>query len=293
MASNSLFRMMWFSVVVLVCLPCLLLAQDKKVTAQEVVDAIKAHVGVEWREKTVDTFKTGDPSTVVTGVAVTMMATLDVLQRAVANGDNMVITHEPIFFNHMLEQPEEMDASDAVWTAKREFIEKNHLVIWKFHDHWHMRKPDGIQEGTVKKLGWEKYWNKDDQAVLVIPEMTLGELASYVAKRLDAPAVRVVGDPNLTVTKVGYAPGASGEAKQVKALESDDVQVLLVGEIPEWETILYVRDAAQQGRKKALILLGHVTSEEPGMENCAKWLRTVFPGMRVDFVPAGEPYWAP
>ncbi len=39
----------------------------KKVTAQEVVDAIKAHVGVEWRQKTVDTFKTGDPNTVVTG----------------------------------------------------------------------------------------------------------------------------------------------------------------------------------------------------------------------------------
>ncbi len=39
----------------------------KKVTAQEVVDAIKTHVGVEWREKTVDTFKTGDPNTVVTG----------------------------------------------------------------------------------------------------------------------------------------------------------------------------------------------------------------------------------
>src|SRR4051812_4173368 len=80
--------------------------ESKKVTAQEVADAIKSHVGVEWREKTVDTFKAGDPGTVVTGVAVTMMATLDVLQRAVAAGDNMVITHEPIFFNHMLEQPE-------------------------------------------------------------------------------------------------------------------------------------------------------------------------------------------
>ena len=72
--------------------------ESKKVTAQEVVDAIKGHVGVEWREKTVDTFKAGDPNAAVTGVAVTMMATLDVLQRAVANGDNMVITHEPVFF---------------------------------------------------------------------------------------------------------------------------------------------------------------------------------------------------
>jgi hypothetical protein len=79
----------------------------------------------------------------------------------------------------------------------------------------------------------------------------------------------------------------------VKALERDDVEVLLVGEIPEWETILYVRDAAQQGRRKALILLGHVTSEEAGMENCAKWLKPMFPGMPVTFIAAGEPYWMP
>ncbi len=263
----------------------------KKVTAQEVVDAIKGHVGVEWREKTVDTFKTGDPNTVVTGVAVTMMATLDVLQRAVANGDNMVITHEPIFFNHMLEQPEGMDPSDAVWTAKREFIEKNHLVIWKFHDHWHMRKPDGIQEGTVKKLGWEKYWNKDDQGVLVIPEMTLAELASYVAKKLDAPAVRVTGDPKMKVTKIGLNPGYTGFARETKALERDDVEVLLAGESREWETFEYVADAVTEGKKKALIDIGHIPSEQAGMEWCAEWMRGFLPGVKIEFVPAKAGIW--
>ena len=58
----------------------------KKTTAQEVVDAIKGHVGVEWREKTVDTFKTGDPQTVVTGVAVTMMATMAKAPSGTMNG---------------------------------------------------------------------------------------------------------------------------------------------------------------------------------------------------------------
>jgi putative NIF3 family GTP cyclohydrolase 1 type 2 len=264
---------------------------QKKVTAQDVVDAIKGHVGVEWREKTVDTFKTGDPNTVVTGVAVTMMATLDVLQRAVANGDNMVITHEPVFFNHILEQPEAMDASDAVWTAKREFIEKNHLVIWKFHDHWHMRKPDGIQEGTVKKLGWEKYWKPEDQGVLVIPEMTLAELASYVAKRLDAPAVRVVGDPKMKVTKIGLNPGYTGFTRETKALERDDVEVLLAGESREWETVEYVADAVTEGKKKALIVIGHIPSEQAGMEWCAEWMKGFLPGVKIEFVPAKASIW--
>jgi putative NIF3 family GTP cyclohydrolase 1 type 2 len=264
---------------------------QKNVTAQEVVDAIKGHVGVEWREKTVDTFKTGDPNAIVTGVAVTMMATLDVLQRAVANGDNMVITHEPIFFNHMLEQPEGMDPSDVVWTAKREFIEKNHLVIWKFHDHWHMRKPDGIQEGTVKKLGWEKYWKPEDQGVLVIPEMTLAELASYVAKRLDAPAVRVVGDPKMKVTKIGLNPGFTGFTRETKALERDDVEVLLAGESREWGTVEYAADAVTEGKKKALIVIGHIPSEQAGMEWCAEWMRGFLPGVKIDFVAAKAGIW--
>jgi putative NIF3 family GTP cyclohydrolase 1 type 2 len=263
----------------------------KQTTAQEVVDAIKSHVGVEWREKTVDTFKTGDPQTAVTGVAVTMMATLDVLQRAVANGDNMVITHEPIFFNHMLEQPEGMDPSDAVWTAKREFIEKNHLVIWKFHDHWHMRKPDGIQEGTVKKLGWKKYWKPEDQSVLKIPEMTLAELAAYVAKRLDAPAVRVVGDPNMKVTKIGLNPGYTGFTRETKTLERDDVEVLLAGESREWETVEYVADAVSEGKNKALIVIGHIPSEQAGMEWGAEWMRGFLPGVKIEFVGAKAGIW--
>jgi len=37
----------------------------------------------------------------VTGIAVTMMATLDVLQRAAANGQNLIITHEPTFYDHL------------------------------------------------------------------------------------------------------------------------------------------------------------------------------------------------
>jgi putative NIF3 family GTP cyclohydrolase 1 type 2 len=265
--------------------------QEKKVTAQHVVDAIQGHVGVEWREKTVDTFKAGDPAMPVTGVAVTMMATLDVLQRAVAAGDNMVITHEPVYFNHMLEVPEGMDASDAVWAEKRAFIEKNHLVIWKFHDHWHMRKPDGIQEGTVRKLGWEKYWNRDDQGVLVIPETTLGDLAAYVAKKLDAASARVVGDPRMKVTKIGLNPGYTGFTRETKALERDDVEVLLAGESREWETVEYVADAQTEGKKKALIVIGHIPSEQAGMEWCAEWMRGFLPGVKIEFVAARQPFW--
>ena len=54
-----------------------------------------------------------------------------------------------------------------------------------------------------------------------------------------------------------------------------------------------VRDAVAQGRHKALILLGHEVSEEPGMERCAKELRELFPRVRVDHIEAGQPLWNP
>ena len=69
------------------------------VTAQEIVDRIKKSIGVDWSSDDVDTFKTGDPSTVVTGVVTTSMATLEVLQKAVQAGANFVITAAPTFYS--------------------------------------------------------------------------------------------------------------------------------------------------------------------------------------------------
>jgi hypothetical protein len=96
-------------------------AEDKRPTAREVVAAIQKNVGVPWNSETVDTFKAGNPDTLVTGIAVTMMATLDVLQRAAEKRQNLIITHEPTFYNH-LDIPEDMEQNDPVWTAKRTFI---------------------------------------------------------------------------------------------------------------------------------------------------------------------------
>ncbi len=71
------------------------------------------------------------------------------------------------------------------------------------------------------------------------------------------------------------------------------MEVLVVGEAREWETVEYARDAAAQHRPKALIIMGHDVSEEAGMDYCATWLKEFLPGIPVTFVPAGEPFWRP
>jgi putative NIF3 family GTP cyclohydrolase 1 type 2 len=260
-------------------------------TAAEVIQRIETSLGVGVSPGTVDTIKEGDPNTPVTGIATTFIPTMAVLRQAAAQGRNLVITHEPTFYNHLDERT--LFEHDAVYEEKLAFIRDHHLVLFRFHDGWHRRQPDGIVEGWVRAAGWERYRNPGEQFFFTLPPTTLAALSKQLQQTFGGRILRVVGDPQMSVTKVAFAPGASGESVQIKALELDDVEVLVAGEAAEWETVEYAHDATLQGRHKALILLGHDTSEEIGMENCARWLRTLFPNVPVEFIPAGEPYWLP
>jgi putative NIF3 family GTP cyclohydrolase 1 type 2 len=269
-------------------------AQQKTLTARQVLERIQAQVGVPWQSDTVDTFKAGNPDTPVTGIAVTMMATLDVLKRAAASGNNLIITHEPTFFSH-LDRPDDLaeGEKDPVLAEKRAFIEKHGLVIWRFHDHWHARKPDGIEAGTVHALGWEKFQDPANQYLFTVPQTTVETLAGELKARLGIRVVRVVGERGMKVTRVALSPGAAGFGPETNALEMNDVEVLVVGETREWETVEYVDDAIAEGKHKALIILGHIPSEQAGMEECARWLKSFISEVPVNFVPAAEPFWAP
>jgi putative NIF3 family GTP cyclohydrolase 1 type 2 len=260
-------------------------------TAAQIIERIQKNVGVPWHSETVDTFKAGNPNTPVTGIVTTFAATLDVLQRAAASGKNLIVTHEPTFYNH-LDETKEFE-NDPVYRAKRQFIEQHGLVVFRFHDHWHARKPDGILEGMTTALGWRKFRSPDDPHLFLIPEQTLDRFAFDTATRLKIKTARVIGDPKMKVTKIGLLPGAAGETRQVEMLEQDGVEVLVVGEAREWETTEYVRDAVTEGRHKALLILGHVASEEAGMDECARWLKTFITEVPVEFLPAKEPFWRP
>jgi len=269
------------------------LAQDSRITARELIERIQKNIGVPWREQTVDTFKAGNPDTPITGVAVTMMATFDVLERAAAAQKNLVITHEPTFYNHLDKTSDLENQNDAVLAQKQAFIKQHHLVVWRFHDHWHSRKPDGILLGMTRALGWTDYQNRDVQYLFTHPETTLNDLAEEIKKKLQIRVVRVVGDPKMKLTQIAFIPGAAGSPRHIQALERDDVEVLLIGEAPEWETVEYIADAVSEHKRKALIMLGHIPSEQAGMQECTLWLQSFIKEVPVEFVPAREPFWLP
>jgi putative NIF3 family GTP cyclohydrolase 1 type 2 len=258
-------------------------------TAQEVVDLIKKNVGVPWNEQSYrDTFKMGDPDATVKGIATTMMVTFDMLKRANQAGLNMVIAHEDTFWN---DRDDIKDlTSNPLYLLKTEYVKKNGIIIWRIHDHMHAMHPDFTVVGSLRSVGIKG----GEDAVMrpriyTIPETTLGEFAAQVKLLTGARGSRCVGNPKSKVSKILLGPGYATPRMTVEA------DVVIGGEQQEadgsFDNVDYVADAASLGMAKGLIMLGHVISEQPGMEDLAKWMRTFIKDIPIQFVPAEEPFW--
>ena len=251
-------------------------------TPAEVVNLIKSNVTSEWSDKTVDTFKAGNPDSKLTGIATCMFADMEVLKEAVKKNCNFIITHEPTFYNH-LDNTSGLK-NDAVFQEKMKYIEDNNLVIFRFHDHIHRTEPDGIYKGMVREMKLEKYADNGSMSHFTIPQTTLKKFTKELQKKLDAENVRVIGNPEMKFTKVAFNAGAPGGQRHIKTLARPDVEVLIAGEAPEWETYLYANDAMQQKKNKAVIFLGHIKSEEAGMKYAAEWLDEFIDGVPIFFI---------
>ena len=265
-------------------------SQPSGLTANQIIERIQKQVGVPWRSRTVDTFKAGNPETVVKGIATSFSATLDVCQRAATSRKNLIIVHEPTFYNHL---DETKDLNGGVYQVKRTFIEKNNLVVWRFHDHWHSRRPDGILTGMVAALDWEKYQSTKNPESFELPSSSLETLVKSIQKQLEIRSLRVIGDARMNVRHVALAAGYNDLRGIMNWLDNPDIEALIIGETREWEGVEYARDAVTAGRQKALIILGHVPSEERGMKECAQWLKTFTPEVPIEYLPGGEPFWSP
>jgi putative NIF3 family GTP cyclohydrolase 1 type 2 len=247
-------------------------------------------VGVPWSEKTVDGFKAGNPDTVVTGIATSVMATLDVLHRAAAAGRNLIITHEPTFYAGTDEAGPR--AKDPVYLAKQAFIDEHRLVIWRFSDHWLARRPAEFTRALGTALGWTTRRDPANERLYTIAQTTVGGVASHIRTHLQIRGgMRVVGRLDAPVRRIVLSPGTTDLASTVANLR--DADLLVSGEPREWEAVEYVADTAAAGTPRALIAIGRVVSEEPGMRACATWLRTVVGGVPVEAIATGDPYWRP
>ncbi|MDK2902280.1 MAG: hypothetical protein PWQ93_199 [Clostridiales bacterium] len=253
------------------------------IRVRDIIDFLTAE-GIK-RERTVDRIEFGNPDMIVEGIATAFLATQQIVEKAMKLGVNLIISHEGIFFSHW--DKTEMLKADPVYKEKRKIIEENKIAIFRYHDYIHDHIPDGIMVGLLKELGWEKLEVRREQtaSVIEIPTATLEEIILYIKKQLNVEHIRYIGNLAMPCRRIGLLVGYRGQGDlAIDLIQREKPELLIYGEGPEWETPEYIRDSIQQGRQRALIVLGHAESEAPGMKYLAGCLQNKFPDIPVYFI---------
>ena len=217
-------------------------------------------IGVEFLECRdgwcVDGLKYGDPDAEVTKVATCLTATPDVIRAAGEWGAHLLITHEPTFGSH-LDDERETELS----RAKMKLLDEAGLTVYRWHDSTHFRAGDKIGESFIAHLEWKGTFNGDMDFVLDEPKTPL-QIAKEISEKLGLKHPRIVGRRDGEVTRLNLSLGEP------------------------------IRDLAQMGAQKTLIILGHAGSERDGMADLADNINANYSdkGISAKYFECGELY---
>lgn len=260
--------------------------KDETYTVGQIMDIFIKTVPGGALANTVDTLKSGNRDIKVTGIVTAMFATVEVIGKAIELGANFIIAHEPTFYNHA--DDTKWLENDEVYQYKANLLKEHNIAVWRNHDYIHRIVPDGVTDGVLDQLQWKKYADPQIPNILIMPATSLKDLIRYVKEKLKVDKVRYIGDPSLSCSRVLFMPGAPGGQRQIQGIEKVKPDVLIAGELQEWETAEYVRDAVAEGKKIALVVVGHIASEDAGSEFMKNWLMKNVPGVKVTRVKPGN-----
>ena len=239
-------------------------------------------------ERTVDTFKFGDPESEIRGLAVSWMSSTDALEKAVLLGCNVFLTHEPTFYEHREKESDQHRFPAA--REKRRFLEGNGLVVLRCHDLWDQIPDIGIPDSWGKFLGlgdpvdgvgWFRVYDGGGRRA--------AEIARQVADRCRAfgqEAVQLIGPEERKVSRLCLGTGAiTPFLTEFVGSWNADMGICSDDGFNYWRDGYYARDAGI-----TVVIVNHAVSEEAGVMGLAEHLRGKFPNIPVHHIPQRCPY---
>ncbi|MEJ5312021.1 MAG: Nif3-like dinuclear metal center hexameric protein [Anaerolineae bacterium] len=253
---------------------------------RDYINWMKTTLDIAWKETAIDVFLYGDPDVELKNVAVTMMATQAVLEEAVRQGCNLIITHEPVFYSHQHQYQHLLN--DAVYKAKEAYLRAHGLCIFHLHDNLHHPGFDYIAWGMAQKLNWQQYRTDESCKSFRMSGVNLDHILRDIATHLEPTALRYIGDADTAYENVITSWGFMMPENGVKLINRHESCVLITGETHEWEFVEYAHDAHRLGFKKALVVVGHVPSEESGMEYFSTCLQNKSPSLSISYIKTND-----
>lgn len=249
--------------------------------AVDVLEKLIAYSPVR-RTQTVDTIKYGDGSQAARRIAFCFTATPNVLRQAKEWGADVIVTHEPTYYDHF-----DNRAQNELTNKKFIAVTDCNAVIMRYHDHMHACVPDLIHKAFIQKAGLNGVYDSE-RAMCLDSALTVSEIADHIKNALGLDRVQIIGKKDMTVKNIALCLGACGDACQNAAL--DGAELVIAGEISEWRTGEQFRDMSEFGMNKCIMLIGHCTSEKMGMQYLAERFAAENRDVECRYIDCGDIY---
>lgn len=240
-------------------------------------------------ETTVDRIIIGDAQKDVSRVLVTWISGFPAVRRAVEEGFDALITHEPTFYDHPDHRGEEFKIeATEIGAEKKRFIAESGLVVIRNHDVWDRFPKYGIPWAwgsflglgdTPAEISESRYQHAYD-----IAPASLDEVAADFARRTAAigePYLQVIGAGDRTIRRVGLGTGCICSL-DVSVEMGCDATIVCDDGTCYWKGLQWAADAGH-----AIIRANHGTSEEPGMVSMTRYINENLPGVTAEHLPHG------
>lgn len=240
-------------------------------------------------------FLFGDGDVSVRGVAVCWAPTLEVIEQAEALGCNMIVCHEPLFYHKSWSQDpeaklvwfEEADDEDkAVNRGRRAALQRMGGCAYRAHSNWDVVPGIGVIDAAAEALGFGPPVQRGRYTTVhEIQPTTVRALAHRTQQTLGTGPIRVVGDLDREVTRVGTMLGGLGQMFNApEEMANFRVEAGVFG-----ECLAYGLHLARE-LNVAVIEAGHGATENPGVRALAQWLTEGLRPLNVRFIDSGRPW---
>lgn len=242
----------------------------------------------DW-DKTWDNIIVGDGNREVKRILVTWQSTLASIRKAVDEGYDLLITHEPTYWGYSDQKERELyfenDPSFVVPQEKLDLLASG-ITVLRIHDTWDRFPEVGIPYAWANFLGLSgtPQIGRDGYVLCFdVPAKPAHEWARAIAAKtaaLGEPLVQFVGDENRMVSRIGIGTGCLGSPNDYMRLGCD------LGVLCDDSTWYWAGMACAVDANFPIVRVNHRVTEEPGMESLAAYLRHEL-GLTADYFCEG------
>lgn len=251
-------------------------------------------------EPSVDRIVIGDPETDVAHIGTCWLPDWETCRRAVRDGVNLLVVHEPTFYTHWdLDEttgdfyaaaPAGKDAYLAAIRDKKAWILANKLVVIRCHDVLDKVGGFGMPFAFGEFLGFRKddiiksrpYYN----VYRTTPRPAV-EVARFIARKLTdfhQPGVAFYGDKKRIVDSVGVGTGCYSDPIEFVDL-APGLFIAVDDVVRTWTQTVFAKDTGWP-----LVVINHGTSEEAGVRKLSEYLKMTYPDRKVIHYAQGCTY---